>query len=86
MNSDAINHNIYANDAEAKVNFDIGLASPGTEFQQTITWEENTFIRISCKIHPKMRAWVGSVSSKYHTEVKFSKKQKKSRDFHSRST
>jgi len=29
FNSDTINHNIYANDKEANVNFDIGLAALG---------------------------------------------------------
>lgn len=76
-NSDTINHNIYANDKETKVNFDIGLASPGSVFKQKITWGDGKMVKISCKIHPKMRAWVASLSSQYFTVVQFKKKQKK---------
>lgn len=77
FNSDTINHNIYANDRESQVNFDIGLAPPGSSFEQKITWEEGTMVRISCKIHPKMRAWIASVPSKYHATVTFPRKTKK---------
>ncbi len=76
-NSDSINHNIFANDSELGVSFDIGLAPPGSEFKQPISWESGKMIRISCKIHPKMRAWVASLTSKYHHTVTFKKKQKK---------
>lgn len=76
-NSDSINHNIFANDKEVKVNFDIGLAAPGSVFQNEITWDSGQMVKISCKIHPKMRAYVGSLSSKYYQVVPFKKKQKK---------
>ncbi|MGK0290217.1 MAG: plastocyanin [bacterium] len=76
-NSDSINHNIYANDREAKVNFDIGLAPPQSTFQKKVTWNNGKLVRISCKIHPKMRAWVASISSKYSTTITFQRKQKR---------
>lgn len=76
VNSDTINHNVFANDKKKNVNFDIGLALPGSSFEETITWEEGELVRISCKIHPKMRAWVGSMSSKYFKILTFERKQK----------
>ncbi len=76
QNSDTINHNIYANDQEHKVNFDVGLAPPGSSFQQSVTWKHGTAIRISCKIHPRMRAWLFSLDSPYYKTIKFEKKVK----------
>lgn len=76
-NSDSINHNIYASDKETQVAFDIGLAPPGSESKQMISWEEEQMVRISCKIHPKMKAWVVSLSSKYYQILNFDKKQEK---------
>jgi hypothetical protein len=76
-NSDSINHNIYANDKESKITFDIGLAAPGSTLKQPITWEEGKLVKISCKIHPKMIAWIGSISSNHFRVVQFKKKQKK---------
>ena len=76
VNSDTINHNVYADDKKKNVNFDIGLALPGSSFEERITWEEGELVRISCKIHPKMRAWVGSMSSKYFQILTFERKQK----------
>lgn len=76
-NSDSINHNIFANDKAYKVNFDIGLAAPGSVFENEITWESGQIVKISCKIHPKMRAYIGSISSKYYQIIPFKKKQKK---------
>jgi len=76
-NSDTINHNIYVDDREAKVQFDIGLAPPGSTFEQEITWDEGTVLRLSCKIHPRMRSWVASISSPYNRVIKFKRKKKK---------
>lgn len=75
-NSDSVNHNIFASDKEKGVNFDIGLAPPGSVIKQSITWKQDTFIKIGCKIHPRMRSYIGAVDSKYYAVMKFAKKQK----------
>jgi hypothetical protein len=63
-NSDDTDHNIYASDADAGADFDIGLAPPGSETRQNINWKEDMVVKIGCKIHPKMSAHVANVSSK----------------------
>ena len=75
-NSDTINHNIYVSDTDHNISFDIGLAVPGSIFQQKITWEEGINIKIGCKIHPQMRAWIVSLASKYHHILRFQDEQK----------
>lgn len=76
-NSDSIEHNIYGS-LKGKVLFDIGLASPGSVHNQHITWENGSVARLSCKIHPKMNAWIASVNSKYYSVVEFNNKKEKS--------
>ncbi|PON15010.1 hypothetical protein C2W62_26060 [Candidatus Entotheonella serta] len=75
QNSDAVNHNIFAHDEKAGVKFDIGLMAPGGSVQQEITWEEQV-VRCGCKIHPKMRLWIASISSRYYQTIEFEKKAK----------
>lgn len=70
-NSDDTDHNIYAGDEEAGANFDIGLAPPGSETKQQIDWKADKVVKIGCKIHPKMRAYVANISSKYHQVLEF---------------
>ncbi|MDT8448416.1 MAG: hypothetical protein RRB13_16105 [bacterium] len=64
-NSDEVDHNVYANDREAKVQFDIGLRPPGSTVSVPVDWNEGTLVKLSCSIHPNMRAWVLPVSSRY---------------------
>ncbi len=75
QNSDAVNHNIFAHDSKAGVKFDIGLMTPGGSSQQEITWEDQV-VRCGCKIHPKMRLWIASISSQYYRAIEFEKKAK----------
>lgn len=75
QNSDAVNHNIFAHDEKAGVKFDIGLMPPGGSTQQEITWEDQV-VRCGCKIHPKMRLWIASISSQYYKAIEFEKKAK----------
>jgi hypothetical protein len=79
QNSDSVSHNIFADDREANVKFDVGLINTGEHASQDLHWE-NTVVKCSCKIHPKMRAWVASISSKYYEIVDF-EKQKQSFKF-----
>lgn len=69
-NADVINHNIYADDKEAKAKFDVGLMAPGTITDLQIGWDD-AVIRSSCKIHPGMRAWIASISSRYYATLMF---------------
>jgi hypothetical protein len=72
-NSDTLNHNTYALDQKLKVSFDTDLAGPGVVSYQTIDWAENNVVKIGCKIHPTMRAWVACISSRYYKVVEFTK-------------
>jgi len=74
-NSDIINHNIFADDGEANVKFDVGLLPPGSLADQNIGWEDKV-IKCSCKIHPHMRAWIASVTSRYYKIVTFQPDEK----------
>ena len=76
-NSDGIDHNIYANDKDTGVKFDIGLAKPGAELSQELSWDEGKVVKIRCMIHPKMMAYVASIRSKHYKIIEFSKKEKK---------
>ena len=77
-NSDAVQHNIFADDKDAGVSFDSGLADPGATTGQEIDWDEGKIVRIGCKIHPKMSMYGGSVASKHYTIVEFNKETTKS--------
>ena len=72
-NSDTIAHNVYAEDTKAGANFDIGLAPPGSENETAIGWKEGMVVQVGCKIHPKMRAWVANISSRFHQVLEFEK-------------
>lgn len=75
-NSDIFNHNIYANDSKQKVKFDVGLMTPGNATKLKMVWPQDSLVRIGCKIHPKMRAYVANVSSDHFHIFPFEKKVK----------
>ena len=72
-NSDTIDHNIYANDLNAKVDFDIGLVEPGGSSILPMDWDSGKIVRIGCKIHPRMRSYIANLSTKYHLILPFEK-------------
>lgn len=72
-NSDNIDHNIYVNDNDADVNFDVGLAEPGSVVSKPMDWKDNRVVRVSCKIHPNMRMYIAKITSKYHVIVNLDK-------------
>ena len=74
QNSDSVSHNIFADDKEANVKFDVGLINTGGQASQEIHWE-NTVVRGSCKIHPKMRAWIASIASRYYEVIDFEEQE-----------
>ncbi len=76
-NSDSINHNIFANSPKSGVKFDIGLLPPGANSKiDTAGWAEDAVVRIGCKIHPKMKTYVASISSSKQHIIEFEKKKK----------
>jgi plastocyanin len=75
-NSDEFQHNIFANDPNSGVKFDVGLMNQGQTTKVTANWSENTLTRIGCKIHPKMRSYIANVNSDTYQVLPFTKKQK----------
>ncbi|KZN61665.1 hypothetical protein [Pseudoalteromonas luteoviolacea] len=75
-NSDEFQHNIFANDPNSGVKFDVGLMNQGQTTKVSADWSENTLTRIGCKIHPKMRSYIANVNSDAYQVLPFSKKQK----------
>lgn len=68
-NSDDVDHNIYANDAESGVNFDAGLISPNGASSMKMDWKDGTLVRIGCKIHPKMKGYIANIPSEHFAVV-----------------
>ena len=75
-NSDNLEHNIYANDLKTKVNFDVGLIAPGNDSKVVMNWKEGEIIRVGCKIHPKMEAYIANISSTHYAIVEFTSTDK----------
>lgn len=73
-NSDDFQHNIFANDPNSGVKFDVGLMEQGQQKQITANWAENTVTRIGCKIHPKMRSYIANINSDTYQILPFEKK------------
>jgi hypothetical protein len=73
-NSDSVSHNLFVEDKDANVQFDIGLLNTGGEASHIMDWD-NRVVRGRCKIHPKMGVWIASIQSRYHTTVEFAKAQ-----------
>jgi plastocyanin len=75
-NSDTFQHNIFADDANSGVQFDVGLMEPNSVTNLDVSWKENSLTRIGCKIHPKMRSYVLNTSSGNVQLFEFDKKVK----------
>lgn len=72
-NSDDLDHNIFANDIKSGVQFDVGLMPANTEMTRSVDWAEDTLIRVGCKIHPTMKAYVANVKAKVQQAMTFEK-------------
>jgi len=77
LNSDSVNHNIYANDRDTGVNFDVGLKPPGVAAKIQVDWAEGKIVRLGCKIHPKMRTYVANVPTPHHSIFEMEPKDRK---------
>jgi hypothetical protein len=70
-NSDGVDHNIYSKDPKSGVEFDTGLLPPGQTSQTVMNWDPHVVIKIGCKIHPKMQAYIANVPGKHHMIIEF---------------
>lgn len=66
LNSDAFDHNIYANVPASNAIFDIGLMPAGSMASLAVEWTPDSLVRIGCKIHPRMRAYIANVPANRH--------------------
>ncbi|MCL1067945.1 hypothetical protein L2735_14210 [Shewanella olleyana] len=72
-NSDNVEHNVFANDLSQSAKFDVGLMTPGGKKEITVDWQDNSIVRVGCKIHPKMRTYLASINTPFHKIIEFSK-------------
>lgn len=70
-NSDDTDHNIFANDLESGVGFDVGLIPPGGDASTVVNWNEGRLVRLGCKIHPKMVSYIANLPTKRYTIIEF---------------
>ncbi len=70
-NTDDVDHNIFAQDKKTGAKFDLGLMPPGNTSTVEANWPEHSLVRIGCKIHPKMRAYIANVPSAHYATFKF---------------
>lgn len=75
-NEDNLDHNIFSNDIQQDVKFDVGLMPPASDTTVKLDWKSNTLVRVGCKIHPKMRSYVANIPSDNFVSFEFEKKQK----------
>lgn len=75
-NSDTFQHNIFVDDKDTGVRFDVGLMEPDTVVNKQVDWASNTMTRIGCKIHPKMRSYVLNIPTNVYQLLEFNKKIK----------
>lgn len=67
MNSDEFEHNIFADVPHQNAIFDVGLMQPGETASMRIEWSRDSLVRIGCKIHPRMRAYLANISTERFT-------------------
>ena len=75
-NSDDFDHNVFANDLKNNVRFDVGRMVTGDSLEVPVIWKSDTIVRLGCKIHPKMRAYVTTVEGNAHQILPFEKSSK----------
>lgn len=75
-NSDNIDHNIFSNDSDSGVKFDVGLMTPAGEKEVEVSWGNNQLVRYGCKIHPKMKSYIFTSPTSHFQVMEFEKKVK----------
>lgn len=71
QNSDDVGHTIYVKDKRRNIRWQLSYMPPGSDFEQKLFWEEDTFVEMRCRLHLYMSAWAGSISSRYYTIIEF---------------
>lgn len=61
MNSDSFEHNVFVDEPASNAIFDVGLMQPGEVASMRAEWTPDTLVRMGCKIHPRMRAYLANV-------------------------
>ena len=74
-NSDSFEHNIYSSGSKS-AKFDVGLMPTGSKNTITANWGSDSVVRIGCKIHPKMKAYIANIDSSIYQVLPFKKKTK----------
>jgi plastocyanin len=77
-NSDEVAHNIFALDQAAGVFFDVGMVAPKEQAKKTIDWQAGKVVRLGCKIHPEMKAYIANVESRYNKIISLKPEEVKS--------
>ncbi len=75
-NSDAVEHNVFANDANAGARFDVGLMKPGGQRHVAVGWKDGALVRVGCKIHPRMRTYLATINTQHYQILEFDKSQR----------
>ena len=70
-NSDSVDHNIFTNDTKINSKFDVGLMSTGNQIKKVFDWPAGSFVRIGCKIHPKMKSYIVTTDSAHYESFQF---------------
>lgn len=74
-NSDNMDHNIFINAPDANAEVDLGLLAPKQTAQaQTQDWKKPAVVRLACKIHPKMKAYVANVEAETSKIIELQRK------------
>lgn len=74
-NSDSFEHNIYSNGINNASKFDIGLMVAGVQKKIEVNWVADSVIRVGCKIHPRMKAYIANIESSLFQVIPFEKKK-----------
>lgn len=74
-NSDVMDHNIFANDLESGVSFDVGLIRPGENARVEVNWHEGHLVRLGCKIHPKMISYIANLPTQHYSVIEFERER-----------
>lgn len=70
-NSDEFEHNIFADDRQTNIAFDLGTIVPRGNFRLPVRWKQDSLLRLGCKIHPKMKAYVANIQASRYATIAF---------------
>jgi len=70
-NSDDFTHNIFVDDKDTGIAFDIGSIKAHDQFHLPIRWKSDTLMQLGCKIHPRMKSYIANIESNHFVTVEF---------------